>query len=302
MMNSLSGYLGNSLKEIGATRFSLSGLEAAEKSLEKTRAKLEKLKTALRDKKPTADQQRELARLTAAVETETRGRDKQKRKLDEWKKKMREANVDVEKAMSLMRGQTLFAGLSQSLGELSKKASGLGSVLRNAFFAVSGYVGGLTAATASVSDWGDTMAKTAQRLNMFDAAGTENVERLQRMQWAALQANIENEAFTDALDKMNQVIGQAAMQGGETAKAFERLGLSAKALSGMGAGRQFELIVKKLEGVTSASERARIVQQIWGRGAVGMQNLVARGWKTIAADMDGATNRRVQLTPGNLST
>ncbi len=92
---------------------------------------------------------------------------------------------------------------------------------------------------------------------------------------------------------MNQVIGQAALQGGETAKAFERLGLSAKTLSGMGADRQFELIVKKLEGVTSASERARLVQQIWGRGAVGMQNLVARGWETIAADMDGATSRIV---------
>lgn len=293
MMNSLSGYLGNSLKELGATRFSLSGLESAQKSLDAARAKLEKLKKTLGDKKPTESQTRELARLTKAVETETLARDKQKRKLDEWKKKMRDANVDVEKSMKLMKVQASLSAFSAELVNLSSNFSGITGALKNAFLAASGYIGGLTAATASVSDWGDTMAKTAQRLNMFDAAGTENVERLQRMQWAALQANIENEAFTDALDKMNQVIGQAAMQGGETAKAFERLGLSAKALSGMGADRQFELIVKKLEGVTSASERARIVQQIWGRGAVGMQNLVARGWETIAADMDAATSRIV---------
>lgn len=130
--------------------------------------------------------------------------------------------------------------LKTSLNEVGSAASGLGDIFKNTVFAVSGYIGGLTAATAAVSDWGDTLAKTAQRLGMFDAAGTENVEMLQRMQWAALQANIGNEEFTAALDKMNQVVGQAATQGGETAQAFARLGLSAKALSGMGADRHRE--------------------------------------------------------------
>lgn len=282
------------LTRIGARKTPLfDNLADSEEKLERARRELERYQAKLNDKTPTESQTREAARLTAAVDAAQRARDKDKRKLDEWKNKLREANVDVEKATLLLSSRRKLSGLSAALGEVSKKLSGVSAVFKNAFYSVSGYVGALTSATASVSDWGDTMAKTAQRLNMFDAAGTENVERLQRMQWAALQANIENEAFTDALDKMNQVIGQAALQGGETAKAFERLGLSAKTLSGMGADRQFELIVKKLEGVTSASERARLVQQIWGRGAVGMQNLVARGWETIAADMDGATQHIV---------
>lgn len=296
------------LKSIGGKAFSFNDFNMKSENLKQAEKALDAFKKKLGDKTPTQQQERELNRLKKNVEDAGTKFDKAKDKVSEWKKSLHKNFVDVDRAMTLVKRNDALENLGRNLSAVRTHAGAAWGNLRALGLGLFAQASAVVAATASVSDWGDTMAKTAQRLNMFDAAGTENVERLQRMQWAALQANIENEAFTDALDKMNQVIGQAAMQGGETAKAFERLGLSAKSLSTLGADRQFELIVKKLEGVTSASERARIVQQIWGRGAVGMQNLVARGWKTIAADMDGATkyivtdNRRIVDTCGAWDT
>lgn len=287
----LSALVGSSLKNLGASKFSLTGIDTARKALADAQARLKKFQASLKDKTPTENQARELKRLSTAVETATRARDKQSRKLEEWKKKMREANVDVEKSIVLMRAQENLSKLSDSWNDVSRKASEFGSILKSAFFSVSGYIGGLTAATGIVSDWGDTLAKTAQRLGMFDAAGTENVEMLQRMQWAALQANIGNEQFVRYLDDMTRRIGQAAAGMGASGKAFEQLGLSAKALSRLGADRQFEIIVNAFGKIENATERARLAGMIWGEEAARkMPNLIARGMTQIHADMDAATN------------
>lgn len=199
--------------------------------------------------------------------------------------------TDATSLQVLKKQKESINNLKTSLDKVSAAASGFGSIFKNAFFAASGYIGGLSAATGIVSDWGDTMAKTAQRLGMFDAEGTENVEMLQRMQWAALQANIENEQFVKYLDDMTRRIGQAAAGMGESGKALEQLGLSAKALSGMGAEKQFETIVNAFGKIENATERVRLAGMIWGEEAARkMPNLIARGMTQIRADMDNATN------------
>ena len=199
--------------------------------------------------------------------------------------------TDATSLQVLKKQKESINNLKTSLDKVSAAASGFGSIFKNAFFAASGYIGGLSAATGIVSDWGDTMAKTAQRLGMFDAEGTENVEMLQRMQWAALQANIENEQFVKYLDDMTRRIGQAAAGMGESGKALEQLGLSAKALSGMGADKQFETIVNAFGKIENATERVRLAGMIWGEEAARkMPNLIARGMTQIRADMDNATN------------
>lgn len=199
--------------------------------------------------------------------------------------------TDATSLQVLKKQKESINNLKTSLDKVRAAASGFGSIFKNAFFAASGYIGGLSAATGIVSDWGDTMAKTAQRLGMFDAEGTENVEMLQRMQWAALQANIENEQFVKYLDDMTRRIGQAAAGMGESGKALEQLGLSAKALSGMGAEKQFETIVNAFGKIENATERVRLAGMIWGEEAARkMPNLIARGMTQIRADMDNATN------------
>lgn len=301
MLSAAGKAVDENLTRIGARKTPLfDNLADSEEKLERARRELEKYQARLKDKTPTEAQTRETARLTAAVETAQRARDKDKRKLDEWKNKLREANVDVEKTTSLLSSRRKLSGLSDAIGEISQKLSGVSAVFKNAFYSVSGYIGALTSATANVSDWGDTMAKTAQRLNMFDAAGTENVEQLQRMQWAALQANIEGETFVKYLDDMTRRLAQAAEGSGEAANAYARLGLSAKALSQMGADKQFELILDAFGKIESSTERVRLAGQIWGEEAArSMPNLIARGMTQIRADMDAATehivtgNRRI---------
>lgn len=142
--------------------------------------------------------------------------------------------------------------------------SDLGGIFKNSFVALGGYITSLSAATGVVSDWGDTMAKSAQRLGMFDAAGTENVEKLQRMQWAALQANIEGEQFVKYLDDMTRRVGQASAGAGEAGKALAALGLSAHALSQMSADEQFERIIAAFGKVENATQRVRLAGQIFG--------------------------------------
>lgn len=285
-----AGGLSNAFDKIGAKKFSFTGVDKAESDLKKTQSALEKFQKKLGDKKPTADQERELNRLKKNVEDTGKKFDKANQKVSDWKKTLHKNFVDVDAAMRLVKRNDALVALSSQLDKVKERGGAVFDRLKSISLGFSALAGGVVAATASVSNWGTSMAQAAQRLNMFDAAGTANVEQLQRMQWAATRANIGNEEFVATLDNMNRVIGQAAIQGGETAKAFERLGLSSKALSQMGADKQFELIVKKLEGVKNASERARIAQQIWGSGAIGMQNLISRGWNNISADMNEATN------------
>ncbi len=276
--------------KIGAKKISFNGVDKAESDLKKAQTALEKFQKKLGDKKPTADQERELNRLKKNVEDTGKKFDKANQKVSDWKKTLHKNFVDVDAAMRLVKRNDALDELGKKLSKLREASGAALGGLKSFGIGILGQASAIVASTVAVSNWGTSMMQAAQRLNMFDAAGTANVEQLQRMQWAATRANIGNEEFVATLDNMNRVIGQAAIQGGETAKAFERLGLSSKALSQMGADKQFELIVKKLEGVKNASERARIAQQIWGSGAIGMQNLISRGWNNISADMKEATN------------
>lgn len=285
-----AGGLSRAFDKIGAKKFSFNGVDKAEGDLKKAQAALEKFQKKLGNKKPTADQERELNRLKKNVEDTGKKFDKANQKVSDWKKTLHKNFVDVDAAMRLVKRNDALDELGKKLSKLREASGAALGGLKSFGIGILGQASAIIASTVAVSDWGTSMTQAAQRLNMFDAAGTANVEQLQRMQWAATRANIGNEEFVATLDNMNRVIGQAAIQGGETAKAFERLGLSSKALSQLGADKQFELIVKKLEGVKNASERARIAQQIWGSGAIGMQNLISRGWKNISADMNDATN------------
>lgn len=203
--------------------------------------------------------------------------------------KIRATKDETEKAKLQTYSGTLRA-LSRQADQTARSFSAVFSILKNAFFAASSLTSAFIGATSATANWGDGLAKTAERLGMFDKEGTANVEMLQKIQWAALQANITTENLSKYLDDMTRRIAAAKTGSGEAATALQRLGLSATALSNMGADEQFELLVKSLERVENRVERTRLIGQLFGEEASRtLPNLVARGWSQISADIDEAS-------------
>jgi len=97
-------------------------------------------------------------------------------------------------------------------------------------------------------------------------------------------AGMTEERTIKALQNLARIVGQAKLEGGTAAKAFQQLGLSAAQLAAMSPTEQFNAVAKALQGIESASERARIAQQLFGREGRDIVN----GLLTQAATLEEA--------------
>jgi hypothetical protein len=150
---------------------------------------------------------------------------------------------------------------------------------------VAGYVGfqavkGMVETVKSTIDAVSATGILAQRVGMAS-------EALSKLSYAARYVNISQEDLVSGMEKMNEKLGEAAMTAsGPTYDALKRLGLSAGVLARMGTEKAFYKIIDALDGVHNAASRARLIEDIFGKGGQGINNLVAQGSAAIRAAAD----------------
>jgi hypothetical protein len=160
--------------------------------------------------------------------------------------------------------------LNRATGEVSRFVGVTGSLLRG--LGASLAVGGITLLVQRTLDSVDALDKMATRVGV-------GVERLQELQFAARNTGVSTQDLDSALTKLNARIGAAVAGSKEAQDAFKRMGLDILNTNGSvrEAGEQFTRIADKVRNAADATERARILNDAFGKGGQALAAMMIEG-------------------------
>jgi hypothetical protein len=145
--------------------------------------------------------------------------------------------------------------------------------------------------TAAIAGMGLAIRKlTKDSLAFADALG-KNADRigistdaLQEYAFAADLAGISQDTLEKGLLKLNDTLGDAALNGGATARAVDQLGLSLDELKDP--SNRLQRIVRALADVKDETKRAALAADLFGRSGRDMLTLIGSGPGALDASID----------------
>jgi len=156
------------------------------------------------------------------------------------------------------------SGLNE-VGDAISSAKGLFLGLAAAF-GITSLSGGVKAA----SEAADAAAKLGDRFGVA-------TEKMIGMQHAGDLAGVSNEGLTSAFRNMSKQAVEAVQGVQQSKQAFDLLKISAESFIKLPADQQFSLIIDRLHGLENATVRNAVANQLLGRQAGEVMNLVADG-------------------------
>jgi hypothetical protein len=198
--------------------------------------------------------------------------------------------VELEKLVVTVAADNtdLKAKLVESRREAEKQAGGI----QDAFKELGGGVGGIIdqlgsfkGAIIAAAGFGGIAAlvkstiDAADELNGFSQQTGLSTKFIQEMRYAASQLNVEQGTLTQSLSVFTKKIGEAVEGNAEAKKSFDILKVSVTETSGQTktAEQLFAQVADRIQKVDSASERAAIAQELFGRSGQAMVNILAAG-------------------------
>ncbi len=168
---------------------------------------------------------------------------------------------------------------STQLDRANKRLDGF----RDGLAKVAGLVGAGVGAAAlvgfanHVAEIGDNIRDTGIRLGL-------TTDAVQELGFAAAQSGASAEQLNQGLAILNVRAGEALTNGGESAKAFNSLGISLKKANGEAKDTDelFSDIVKAIEKAPSSIKKAAIAQEFFGKGGKALIPLLREGSKGLA--------------------
>lgn len=131
---------------------------------------------------------------------------------------------------------------------------------------------GFGAMIKDITDFGDEMVKTAQRVGI-------GVEALQKFAYSAKLSDVDMGSLTVGLRTLsrNMVLGTT-----ETQRAFTALGLSTRQLASMGLDKALGVISDKFKELPDGATKAALALEMFGRGGLQMVPWLNQGSEAIA--------------------
>lgn len=188
-------------------------------------------------------------------------------------------------ALSAWGDRLDISKISTAASETSKLAAagrgaeaGLGAMLRN-LVGIGSIATVVTAALAAVTTVVLSASRTLKSLVQEIDTVTNRIgisgETYQAYKIVLQEAGQEASALVPALDRLNQVIGDAATGSEPAQLSLQRLGLTYQALKGLRPEEQFELVARGLSRISDASARAAAMQDVLGRSASQLRPLLS---------------------------
>lgn len=129
-----------------------------------------------------------------------------------------------------------------------------------------------------------------------------SVESLSTLQTVARESNISTQSFASGMDRLNMRLGEASLGGEEAQRSFRRLGLEWQQLTTQGFDKNLMAISQAFLSIENRSERARLAQEIFGRGeGQRMLRLMEIGAVGLAEAMADVRTRGGFITADQLS-
>lgn len=159
-----------------------------------------------------------------------------------------------------------LAGLQQGLDKAAVLAERQAERISAAFSGVRAAAAGLGAAftVGAFATWIRSTADGIDKLNdLADATGA-TVENLSALEDVAARTGTSIDTAGDAVVKMNKALADAK-PGSDQAKAFEAIGVSVAELKQLDPVEAFQRIAVALQGFADDGNKARIVQELFGK-------------------------------------
>lgn len=193
------------------------------------------------------------------------------------------ASLDVALSANSARLKADLDKANKHTNSFAKKASAQAQSVVKAFKAI-----GLAVASISAAAMIGQLAQTAAATMKASQASGIAFESFQRLRFAVEQMGVAGEEAQKALIKINEVMLSAAGGSKDAQASLARLGLSYDKLNGMSPEEKFKAVIKGLEGITDAGERAVLAQKLLGE-----QFAVA---KLDSSKIDEASSKLVVLS------
>jgi hypothetical protein len=109
-------------------------------------------------------------------------------------------------------------------------------------------------------------------------------EAFGKLQYAARLSHVDGETLTHSLEKMNEKLGDVAINGsGPAYEALRRFGLSAQQLTRMGTEQTFFTLVDVIGKIENPMERASVAMDFFGKSGQAVINMAAQGSAQLKA-------------------
>jgi len=186
-------------------------------------------------------------------------------------------------------------GIKKASNDVKSLGASLGSIAGGAIMA--GLSAAAAAAGAAVAGMYSAMEAGGALVDLSEQTGIA-IDRLMVLQTAFKQAGMSAEDVQPVINKMQKAIVGAATAGGPAAEAFQRLGLSAAELSGMGADEQLQAVGEAISKIQNPAQKAAIAMEIFGKSGGRALALFAAGGLDDAAAAVGNQARLMRDNAG----
>lgn len=173
--------------------------------------------------------------------------------------------------------------MTKARGIVGKFSTGISGAIRT----VTGFIGplaaiGTAALSATMGIRGivgafrdlDSLAKSSDRLGIA-------VDDLQALNLAAELGGTSTQVMEKGLSVMLRRASEARLGLATAKRSFDQLGISAEEFASLDTASQFEQVAERLSDIETATERARIAQDLFGRGGIELLNILQDGGATI---------------------
>lgn len=198
---------------------------------------------------------------------------------------LREINAKIKKFTDPLQKLSKDAGFPKlfeafkGVGSAASKVGDEAGKLIMKFAAVAAAAGfaGYTILRSTV-DAGDKLAEMAQRVGL-------SVDAYAQLQFAAAQADVEQEQFNAAMDQFNKRLGEAKAGTGPLLGFLNKVGpgLATQVKHAKTTEEAFGLMVKAFEAIPDPARRAALSAAVFGKSGLQMGQFLGQGSKAIEA-------------------
>ncbi len=166
-----------------------------------------------------------------------------------------------------------FTGAGKAIASVGRETVALGLKM-SAMAAGAGYA--VYRIMRGAVDAGDKLAEMAQRVGL-------SVDAYAQLQFAAAQADVEQEQFAAAMDQFNKRLGEAKAGGGPLLEFLNKVGpaLARQVKGAKGTEEALGLMTSAFEKVTDPSKRAALAAAVFGKSGLQMGQFLGQGSKAI---------------------
>jgi hypothetical protein len=191
---------------------------------------------------------------------------------------------------------SIFEGARDAAGSFARTGlAAIATAARATAVGAAAAVGGIVAMTHSAASHGAELAALSRRTGL-------STRQLQAFGHAASQTGVELDTVVDATKTLQEKIAEAVRDPrGSAREMFNRLDLSASALTSMHPDEQLGFIADALQGVTNQAERTRIATELLGGSGDRLLPMLEGGSEGLRRMRDEAERLGVSLDDGAIA-